>query len=402
MNKSLIFIFITVLLDVIGLGIIIPIAPELIVSLTGKSLSEASGIGGWLMTSYSIMLFTCAPIIGGLSDKYGRRPILLITLLVFGLDYLVQGLAPNIYWLFAGRIIAGITGASYTVATSYIADISTPEKKAQNFGLVGAAFGLGFVIGPLLGATLGGLGLRVPFFVAAGLTFFNFLFGYFVLPESLNSENRREFNWSRSNPFNTLNILGKYETLKVFVPILFLVYTAHYALQSTWNYYTMYKFNWDHAHVGYSLSFVGIMMAIVQGGLTRLIIPKIGPYKAIILGFIAAIIGYLGFAFAPEGIYMYAFMIPFAMSGLAGPSIQSLISNKVPANSQGELQGGLTSLMSLAAIFGPIIMTQVFKYFSSMNNWIHFPGASFFLAFLLVFFSLLLVIKPLQKLSSSK
>ncbi len=401
MNKSLTFIFITVLLDVIGLGIIIPIAPELIVSITGKSLSEASGIGGWLMTSYSAMLFICAPIIGGLSDKYGRRPILLITLLIFGLDYIVQGFATNITWLFIGRIIAGITGASYTVATSYIADVSTAEKKAQNFGLVGAAFGLGFVIGPLLGSALGSFGLRIPFFVAAGLSFINFLFGYFVLPESLKKENRREFDWSRSNALNTLHVLGKYETLKVFVPILFLVYIAHYALQSTWNYYTMYKFNWDFAHVGFSLSFVGVMMAIVQGGLTRLIIPKIGPYKAIIYGFIAAIIGYLGFAFAPFGWCMYAFMIPFAMSGLAGPSIQSLVSNKVPANAQGELQGGLTSLMSLSACFGPFIMTQVFKHFSSEKSLIHFPGASFFLSFLLVLISLLMVLKPLKKLSES-
>ncbi|NOT36667.1 MAG: TCR/Tet family MFS transporter [Saprospiraceae bacterium] len=402
MSKALIFIFITVLLDVIGLGIIIPIAPELIMSITGKNLSEASSIGGWLMTSYSLMLFLCAPIIGGLSDKFGRRPLLLITLLVFGLDYLIQGFATNIYWLFAGRIIAGITGASYTVASSYIADISEPEKKAQNFGLIGAAFGLGFIIGPLLGAALGSIGLRVPFFASAGLALANCLFGFFILPESLSKENRRAFSWTRSNPFGTFSVITKYSVLKIFIPILFFVYTAHYSLQSTWNYYTMHKFKWDHTMVGYSLAFVGITVAIVQGGLTRIIIPKIGPYKSIIVGFSAAIIGYFGFSFAPEGWYMFALMIPFALSGLAGPSIQSLVSNKVPANAQGELQGGLTSLMSLASIFGPVIMTNTFQYFSSDPSKHYFPGAPFFLSFIFIVISLSIAIGPLKKLAKSE
>lgn len=402
MNKALIFIFITVLLDVIGLGIIIPVAPDLIMSITGKNLSEASSIGGWLMTSYSLMLFICAPIIGGLSDRYGRRPVLLISLLIFGLDYLIQGMATNIYWLYAGRIIAGITGASYAVATSYIADVSDPAKKAQNFGLIGAAFGLGFIIGPLLGAALGHFGIRVPFFVSAGLALLNCGFGFFVLPESLKKENRRAFDWSRSNPMGTLAVLTKYDTLKVFIPILLLVYTAHFSLQSTWNYYTMYKFKWDHTMVGYSLAFVGLTTAIVQGGLTRIIIPKIGPYKAIFIGFTAAMVGYFGFAIAPQGWYMFVFMIPFALSGLAGPSIQSIVSNKVPPNAQGELQGGLTALMSVSAIIGPIIMTHVFHYFSSDEKRLHFPGASFMLAFIFLLLSLLLVIKPLKKLAEAK
>ncbi|MCC6817197.1 MAG: TCR/Tet family MFS transporter [Saprospiraceae bacterium] len=401
MNKALLFIFITVLLDVIGLGIIIPIAPELIMEITGKSLSDSSVISGWLMTSYSLMLFFCAPIIGGLSDRYGRRPILLITLLIFGLDYLLQALAPNIHWLYAGRIIAGITGASFTVATSFIADVSEPDKKAQNFGLIGAAFGLGFIIGPLLGAVLGNYGVRVPFYASATLALLNCIFGYFVLPESLLKKNRRKFDGSRSNPFGTLRVLIKYDALKSFIPILLLVYTAHYSLQSTWNYYTMFKFKWSHQLVGYSLAFVGVLMAIVQGVLTRIIIPQIGPYKSIIIGFVAAILGYLGFSLAKEGWWMYVFMIPFSLSGLAGPSIQSLISNKVPPNSQGELQGGITSLMSFAAIIGPVIMTTVFHFFSDSSRTYFFPGASFFLSFLFLVLSLLLAIRPIRKLASA-
>ena len=260
MKKAFIFIFITVLLDVIGLGIIIPILPELIMSITGKNLNEASSISGWLMSSYSIMLFLCAPIIGGISDQLGRRPVLLVTLLVFGLDYLIQGFAPTIEWLFIGRIIAGITGASFSVASSFIADLSEPDKKAQNFGLIGAAFGLGFIIGPLLGSLLGQYGPRVPFFASAFLALLNFTFGYFVLPESLSKENRRPFSILRANPFGTLKVLIKYPILKDFVLILFMVYLAHYSLQSTWSFYTIHKFKWDHTMIGYSLAFVALFL----------------------------------------------------------------------------------------------------------------------------------------------
>ncbi|MEP7196329.1 MAG: TCR/Tet family MFS transporter [Saprospiraceae bacterium] len=402
MKKAFIFIFITVLIDVIGLGIIIPVLPELIMSMTKLDLSGASAYSGWLMSSYSIMLFFCAPIMGGLSDQFGRRPIILITLLVFGLDYLIQGFAPTIGWLFFGRIVAGITGASFSVAGSFIADLSEPEKKAQNFGLIGAAFGLGFIIGPLLGSLLGQFGTRVPFFGAAALALINFIFGYFVLPESLNEDHRRAFSWKRANPFGTLKVLMKYSVLRDFVLILFMVYLAHYSLQSTWSFYTMHKFQWDHKMVGYSLAFVGLTMAIVQGGLTRILIPKLGPLRSIYFGFTAAIIGYLGYAFAPQGWYMFAFILPFSLSGLAGPSIQGLISNQVPANAQGELQGGLTSLMSVTAIFGPLIMSGIFYRMSVQGQRFYFPGAPFLLAFFLILIALLLAIRPLNKMTAAK
>ena len=241
-KRALTFIFLAVLIDIIGLGIIIPVLPQLIQELSGKGLSESSKIAGWMGSSFSLMLFLFAPIMGGLSDRYGRRPVLLFSLFGFGLDYLLQGFAPSIAWLFVGRIFAGITGSSFSAAGSYIADVSTPEKKAQNFGLIGAAFGLGFIIGPAIGAILGNYGLRVPFFGSAFLALCNLCFGYFVLPESLKIENRRKFDFKRANPIGTLKVLFSYPILRSFIFTLFLVYIAHYALQSTWSFYGMEKF----------------------------------------------------------------------------------------------------------------------------------------------------------------
>jgi len=401
MKRAFVFIFLTVLIDVTGLGIIIPVMPDLIKHLTGGDLSEASYYSGWMSASYSIMLFVCAPIMGALSDQYGRRPVLLLSLFGFGLDYIIQGFAPNIVWLFVGRILAGVTGASYSTAAAYISDMSEPEKKAQNFGLIGAAFGLGFIIGPLLGGVLGQFGFRVPFFGSAVLALANVVFGLFVLPESLNLANRRKFSWKRANPIGTFKVLTKYSVLRSFILILFLVYLAHYSLQATWAFYTMEKFKWDAVHVGYSLAFVGLMMAIVQGGLSRILIPKFGPVNSIYFGMSMAILGYLAYAFAPSGIYMYLIMVPFSLSGIAGPSIQGLVANQVPANAQGELQGGLTSLMSVTAIFGPLLMTFLFNYFTKTSSPIIFPGASFFMAFLLTSIALFLVITPLKKIKSN-
>jgi MFS transporter, DHA1 family, tetracycline resistance protein len=280
-SKALTFIFCTVLIDVTGLGIIIPVLPQLIQEISGLGLSKASQLAGFMGSSFSLMLFFFAPIMGGLSDRYGRRPVLLLSLFGFGLDYILQAFAPTIMWLFIGRVLAGITGSSFSVAASYIADVSEPDKRAQNFGLLGAAFGLGFIIGPAIGALLGQYGLRIPFFGAAFLAFCNLGFGYFVVPESLKLENRRPFDWKRANPFGTLRVLSQYPMLKGFILTLFLVYIAHYSLQSTWSFYTMEKFQWDAKMIGISLSVVGLMAAIVQGGLTRIIIPRIGHKKSI-------------------------------------------------------------------------------------------------------------------------
>ncbi|MEL7006105.1 MAG: TCR/Tet family MFS transporter, partial [Bacteroidota bacterium] len=260
-SGALIFIFITLLIDVTGLGIIIPVLPDLIIELTGVTTSDAAAIGGWLIFSFAIMQFLFSPVLGGLSDQYGRRPIILLSLFGFGIDYLFLGFAPTIGWLFVGRFIAGIMGASFTTASAYIADVSSAEDRSKNFGIIGAAFGLGFIIGPSLGGILGVYGSRVPFYAAAILTLVNWLYGYFILPESLKKENRRPFSWKRANPVGTLLQLKKYPVIIGMIASLLLIYIASHATQSTWAYYTKEKFGWNPAWIGYSLTFVGIMVA---------------------------------------------------------------------------------------------------------------------------------------------
>lgn len=396
---ALIFIFITVLLDVVGLGIIIPVLPSLIMELTGEGLSAASRYGGWLMFSYAVMQFLAAPVIGGLSDQFGRRPVLLASLLGFGLDYILQGLAPTIGWLFIGRILAGVTGASFTTASAYIADVSAPEKRSQNFGLIGAAFGLGFIIGPVIGGILGQFGPRVPFFAAAGLTLLNCLYGYFVIPESLPEENRRPFSWRRANPLGTLSQLRQYPVIVSLVGVLVFIYIAGHATQSTWAYYTMEKFSWNEAAVGYSLGFVGLVVALVQGGLMRVVIPSIGQIRSVYVGLFLYTVGFAGFAFAGAGWVMYAVMIPYGLGGIAGPALQGIMSNQVPNNSQGELQGALTSLVSLTSIFGPPLMTNLFAHFTREDTSLYFPGMPFLTGAVLTFIALLWAIRSLQRIA---
>lgn len=386
-NSALTFIFITILIDVIGIGIIIPVIPKLIEELTGSGLSEASKYGGWLMFAYAVMQFIFSPIIGGLSDRYGRRPLLLFSLLGLGIDYIFMAFAPTIFWLFIGRIIAGIAGASFTTATAYIADISEPEKRAQNFGLVGAAFGLGFIIGPVFGGISAQWGSKVPFIAAAVLTLINVVYGYFVLPESLLKENRRKFEWSRANPIGSLMHLRKYPVVSGLVSCFTLIYIAAHSVQSNWAYYTMLKFNWNEAWVGYSLGFVGLLVGIVQGGLIRIIIPKIGQNNSVYLGLTLYSIGLLLFGVAKTSWMMFAFLIPYSLGGICGPALQGIISSEVPPTEQGELQGALTSLMSVTSIIGPLLMNNLFAYFTSPSAPIYFPGAPFILGFILCAFS---------------
>lgn len=384
-NKpALSFIFITMLVDIIGLGIILPVLPALIQELTGGTVSDASKYGGWMMFAYAIMQFLFSPILGGLSDRFGRRPILLISLFGFGLDYLFLAFAPTIAWLFVGRLLAGICGASITTATAYIADISTPEKRAQNFGIVGMAFGIGFIVGPVIGGVLGEFGSRIPFFAAAGLTFLNWVYGYFVLPESLSVENRRKFEWKRANPIGSLKHLGRYPVILGLVASLVLVYIAAHAVQSTWTFFTIERFSWSKAMVGYSLGMAGLCVAIVQGGLIRIINPLLGPNRSVYVGMMMYAVGLSLFAFSNQGWMMFVFLIPYCLGGIAGPSLQGIISNQVPANEQGELQGALTSLISVTSIIGPPLMTNLFAFFTRKNSVIYFPGAAFMMGAILV------------------
>jgi DHA1 family tetracycline resistance protein-like MFS transporter len=396
-KSGVVFILVTILIDCIGFGIIIPIMPDLIRQLAGVSLSEASEYGGWLLIAYSVMQFICSPILGALSDKMGRRPVLLISLFGMGVDYIFLSFAPSIAWLFIGRIFAGISGASITTASAYIADVSPPEKRAQNFGLIGVAFGVGFIIGPVIGGLFSQYGLRVPFMLAAGLSLFNWLYGYFILPESLKKENRRAFDWKRANPVGALKQIKRYPSLLGLLGSLLILYVAAQATQSIWSYYTIEKFGWTKALVGYSIGFVGVTVAIVQGGLIRIIIPKIGNKKSILIGFTLYLIGFTCFAFASQGWMMYAFMVPYALAGITGPAIQGIISTQVAANEQGELQGIMTSFMSLASIIGPLLMSYLFFFFTQKNAIIYFPGAPFIMAAFLTFIAILICNRALKK-----
>lgn len=370
------FIFITLLIDVTGIGIIIPVMPKLIQELTGSTTSQAASFGGWLISAYAFMQFLFAPIMGGLSDRYGRRPVLLASLFGFGVDYLFLALAPTIVWLFIGRLIAGIMGASFTTAGAYMADISTPEKRAQNFGMIGAAFGLGFIIGPVIGGLLGGMGSRVPFVAAAFLTLLNWLYGYFILPESLRPENRRAFDWKRANPIGTLKNLLRHKIIAGLLVTLSLVYISSHAVQSNWAYYTIEKFKWSETMIGISLGVVGLVLAIVQGGLIRVVIPKLGQERSVYAGLAFYTVGFLLYAFATQSWMMFAFTTVYCMGGIAGPALQGIMSAGVPISEQGELQGGFTSLMSLASIVGPFIMNSLFSYFTGPVAPFYFPGAA--------------------------
>jgi DHA1 family tetracycline resistance protein-like MFS transporter len=378
------FIFVTLFIDITGLGLIIPVFPKLIQELIGGGISEASRWGGWLTFAYAVMQFLFAPVIGNLSDKYGRRPVLLFSLLGFGIDYVLLALAPTIGWLFAGRVIAGITGASITTATAYIADISSDENRAQNFGMIGAAFGLGFIIGPVIGGVLGEYGSRVPFIVAACLALLNAAYGYFVLPESLDKAHRRPLDWKRANPLGSLLRLGKYPSLGGLIGSLVLVYIAAHAVQSTWTFINIEKFKWSEAMIGYSLGVVGLLVAIVQGGLIRFVNPKLGNEKSAYTGLSLYALGLLLFAFASQTWMMFVFLIPYCFGGIAGPALQSIISGQVPSNEQGELQGALASLMSLTSIVGPLLMTYLFAYFTTPGAPVKFPGAPFLMGSVLM------------------
>ncbi|WP_343306571.1 TCR/Tet family MFS transporter [Chitinophaga niabensis] len=392
------FIFVTLLIDVMGWGLIIPVMADLVAELKGLPINEASTYGSYLLTAFAATQFVFAPLLGNLSDRYGRRPVLLFSLLGFGVDYIILALSPTYGWLFAGRIIAGITGASFTTATAYIADISPDEtSKAKNFGMIGAAFGLGFVLGPALGALLATWGIRAPFYAAAVLCLVNCLYGYFLLPESLSKENRRPFEWKRANPFGSLKFLTKHPEIGGLAVGFFLIYLGAQAVQSNWNFFTIYRFNWSEKMVGISLAVVGVLVGAVQGGLTRVVIPKIGNEKSIYLGLGLYTLGLFLFAIATQGWMMFAFLVPYCLGGLCGPSLQSVISGHVPSNQQGELQGALTSLMSLTTVIGPPIMSGTFAYFTSARAPFHFPGIHFLIGGVCMLLSIVIINKVLNR-----
>jgi DHA1 family tetracycline resistance protein-like MFS transporter len=387
------FIFITVLIDIIGFGIIIPVLPQLLQQLlhvTDRTdISAISKPAIFLTLIYGLMQFIFAPILGSLSDRYGRRPVLLFSLLGFGLDYIFLAFAPSIGWLFLGRMISGITGASITTASAYMADISDEKNRAQNFGMIGAAFGLGFIIGPMLGGLLGELGTRLPFLVAAGLALVNALYGYFVLPESLDMEHRRAFDLKRANPIGSLKNLNKYPAVFGLIIALLFIYIAAHSVQSNWSFANINKFGWTPKTIGISLAVVGVLISLVQGLLIRVVNPKLGNEKSVYIGIALYALGLTLFAFATQGWMMFLFLVPYCLGGISGPALQAIISLHVPKNEQGELQGSLTGLQSLTTIIGPPMMIGLTSYFSIKNdpNHIYFPGAAFLLGALFMLLS---------------
>jgi len=395
---ALVFIFLTMLIDTIGLGIIIPVSPGLIAELTHQNLSGAARWGGWLYFSYAAMQFLFAPLIGNLSDRFGRRPVLILSLAMLGVDYLITGLSPTIGWLFVGRTLSGMAGAAYSTANAYIADISPPEKRAANFGLVGAAFGVGFVLGPALGGFVGEhFGLRAPFFVAAGLSFANALFGLLVLHESLPAERRRRFEVWRANPLGSLKALGRFPHLAMLLAVLVLVQFAHDSLPSTWSYYTMLKFGWGPGDVAWSLVAVGVLTAFSFGVLPRLVVPRIGERGAVYLGFVFGAMAYLGYAFATKSWMFYAWMIPFTLGGVGGPALNAIMSHSVPPTEQGELQGATSSVTSLTSVVAMWAMPTLFAWFTGDGAPVHFPGVAFFAAAICEFGALALFVRAMAR-----
>ncbi len=378
------FVFFTVLLDAMGIGIIVPVTPDLIRELSDLPLSQAALWGGYLSFVYALMQFVFGSTIGNLSDRFGRRPVLLVSLAALAADYVIMGFAPTLWLLFVGRFIAGIAGATYSTANAFIADVTPPDKRAQNFGLIGAGFGLGFVLGPLIGGLVGELGTRAPFFAAAGLAMLNFLYGLVVLPESLARENRRRFSWARANPLGFARQISKFPTVAWFFAAMVLFNLAHFVYPSVWSFYTKEAFAWSSAEVGLSLAAVGVGFAVVQGWLIRFILPKLGEVRTTVLGFVVSIAGLLLLAFATQGWMVYALMPLTALGAIITPAITALMSNRIADDAQGELQGALSSLAGITLIVSPVVMTQLFGYFSGPATPYYFPGAPFLAAGLIM------------------
>lgn len=377
------FIFLTLLLDVLGFGVIIPVAPRLIEKLlhngAGGTDSEAAYVVGWLAATYAIMQFLFSPLLGALSDRIGRRPVLLVAILGSGIDYFAMAFAPTLFFFFITRALNGLSGASMTVCNAYIADITPPEKRAAAFGMVGAAFGLGFILGPLGGGILGEIDIHLPFYVAGGLSLANWLYGFLVLPESLPPERRSHLTLARANPIGAFFGLGRYPLVAGLAGAMFLLNLAMFGLHMTWVLYTKHRFGWSPMYVGFSLFCVGLGAVIVQAGLVRKIVPWMGERRSLLVGIGIGSLAYVGYGAATQGWMIYVIIAFASLGGIAQPAAQAIITKTVRPYEQGEIQGALTSLQCVAQIIGPLMATRAFGYFISDQTPIYLPGASFFL-----------------------
>lgn len=386
------------MLDVLGIGLIIPVGPKLIAQLdVGGDPAHHAAMYGWLTATYALMLFLCAPFMGSLSDKIGRRPVILVALLGTGLDYFAMAFAPNLAILFITRALNGMSGASMAASMAYIADVTPPEKRAAGYGMVGAAFGIGFVLGPLMGGWLGSIDLRLPFMVAGGLALASWLYGFFVLPESLAPENRREFAWSRANPVGALLSIAKFPTAIGLALAMFFIQLAQFGLHSTWVLYTEHRYKWDALHVGLSLAIVGFGAALVQGGLARKLIPAWGERACLLIGLCFGVCAYISYGLATQGWMIYATVAVASLGAIAGPAGQSLISKSVQPNQQGELQGSLSSMQSVAQVLAPLAATKIFSLSITEGSIITHPGTSFFWSAALSLVGLVLAAHTLRR-----
>jgi DHA1 family tetracycline resistance protein-like MFS transporter len=393
------FLFAVVLIDMIGFGIVMPVLPLLIMDLGDMPVDAAAVWAGWLAAGYAAMQFVFAPIIGNLSDRFGRRPVLLACLAAFAVDYLLQGLAPTLGWLIAGRIVAGITGASYSAAYAYLADVTDPEKRAASFGLMGMAFGFGFIIGPALGGLLGTFGPRVPFFAAAALALVNVGFGFFVLTESLAPENRRPFHLARANAFSALRALSRQSaTVLWFVAAIGVWMLAHIVYPSIWAYFAIEAYGWNGWQIGLSLAAVGVGSALTQGVLLGKLVPRIGEVGAVLVGLAAVLTATAMFAFATSNVVIYAAILVNGLQGLIYPSLNALNSRAVGASSQGELQGATQAIGSIAQIAGPPMYAAVFAQFAGPDAVAAFPAMPLVLSASIAVLAVLLFLNGSKRL----
>jgi DHA1 family tetracycline resistance protein-like MFS transporter len=377
-KPAIIFIFITLFLDIFGIGVIVPVLPKLVEQMTGSNVTSAAHIVGWLGSLYALMQFVFAPVLGSLSDRFGRRPVILLSLLGSGLDYLLLAWASTLPWFFVARIISGITAANFSAASAYIADVTPPEKRAAGFGIIGAAFGLGFTFGPLIGGLLGNPNLRLPFIVAACITLLNCLYGYFVLPESLAPENRRKFHWKSAHPINAIRTLGRWPVVASLAGTIFFINVAHNIYPTLWVLYTGLRYGWNPWVVGVPLFLVGITTSIVQAGLAGRIVGAIGERKAVYVGLLVMATALACYGLAGYAWMIYLIIIFGSLGGIGTPAVQSIITRSVPPNEQGAVQGALTSITSVAGIVGPLLWTGIFGASIGPGSSLAMSGIAFY------------------------
>jgi DHA1 family tetracycline resistance protein-like MFS transporter len=374
------FVFITVFLDMVGFGLIMPVLPALIEDVGHMDLASASIIGGWMFFAFAMAQFVCGPLMGNLSDRFGRRPLLLLAVFGLGVDYLFSALAPTLFFLFVGRIIAGVCGSSYVIANAYIADVTAPEDRARAFGLMGAAFGVGFVLGPAIGGLLGEFGPRVPFFVAAAISLLNFAYGWFVLPETLPADRRRPFEWRRANPLGTFKVFRSYQGILPLCAVMFVYFFASSVYPAIWPFWGMAKFDWSVSMVGLTLAAFGIVTALFQGLLVGPVVKTFGEERTVLIGMVSAVIACLGYGLAGGLVAVLILLVIHGPEGFVHPMLTAIMSKAVPDDAQGELQGGISSVMNIAMLAGTVFFSQIFGLFWAEGRAWRSPDVAFFVA----------------------